>query len=492
VATVACAIGLGTAALYHTWGLTLSHYDAKAHLVVARRILDSMRPGWMQIGAVWLPLPHLLNVVPVQSDALYQTGLSAVAFSVAAFTIGATALWQLVRKATGSVVAAAAGFLVFVTQPDVLYLQSTPMTEPLLMGLCLFGVYRTWEWVHARGAGRTVAPGLAFALACLTRYEAWPVAAAAVLIAPAALVRMGVPPPVAMRKAAAFACYPAAAIAAFMWLSHLTIGQWLVTSGFYEIDGSIHQKPLAVLEVVWTGVMRVNGPLVSVTALAALVMLLRRAWQVRDASHLLAVLPLLACLTLPLYAFWHGHPFRSRYMVPSTMAVAAMAGVGVGLLPRYRRVAAAIIAATALIEVPPFSQHAPMLVEAQRDAGLVRGRQELTACWMEHDDETPILASMGSLAHYMQETSHAGLQLRRFIHEGIGDLWADSLADAGRHAGWILIEEQAEGGDAIARITRSDSAFLARFERQCEGGGVGLYRRQQADHTIAAGGSGAS
>jgi hypothetical protein len=60
-------------------GLTLSHYDAKAHLVVARRVFDSLTPSWEQIGAVWLPLPHVLNALPVQIDWMYRTGASAIA-----------------------------------------------------------------------------------------------------------------------------------------------------------------------------------------------------------------------------------------------------------------------------------------------------------------------------------------------------------------------------------------------------------------------------
>lgn len=478
VAAVAGAIGLGTAALYHTWGLTLSHYDAKAHLVVARRVVDSMRPGWVQIGAVWLPLPHLLNVIPVQSDLLYRTGLSAVAFSVAAFTIGATALWEVVRKATGSKVAAAAAFIIFVTHPDVLYLQATPMTEPLLMGLCLLGICWTWDWVHAGGHGAAFAPGVAFALACLTRYEAWAVTTAAILLVPVTLTYEGAPRRVALKKAAMLACYPAAAILLFMLLSRLTIGRWLVTGGFFDVDPSIHRQPLAVLHVVAAGLTSVNGALMMTIVVTALVILLRNIIRGGGASHLLIVLPLLACVSLPLYAFWNGHPFRSRYMVPSTMAVAAIAGVGVGLLPRRRLAAATLVAATALFEMPPWSKHAPMLLEAQRDVELVRARRDLTTCWMKDYDETPILASMGSLAPYMHETSRAGLRLRQYIHEGIGDLWAESLTDAGRHAGWILLEEEAEGGDILARISRSDRTFLARFERQCEGGGVAVYRRQ--------------
>ena len=54
----AVLFGTYAAWVYAGAGLTLSHYDAKAHLVVARRVIDSLTPGWKQIGAVWLPLPH--------------------------------------------------------------------------------------------------------------------------------------------------------------------------------------------------------------------------------------------------------------------------------------------------------------------------------------------------------------------------------------------------------------------------------------------------
>ena len=83
VAIAVALAGLGAAFYYAQLGLTLSHYDAKGHLVVARRIIDSLTPGWRQIGAVWLPLPHLLNFLPVQIDAFYRSGASGVAISIA-------------------------------------------------------------------------------------------------------------------------------------------------------------------------------------------------------------------------------------------------------------------------------------------------------------------------------------------------------------------------------------------------------------------------
>ena len=98
----ALTIGAAAALFYAHAGLTLSHYDARAHLVVARRIFDSLTPGWQQVGAVWLPLPHLLNMLPVQVDVLYRTGASAVAISVASTAIAAWALASLILRTTGS------------------------------------------------------------------------------------------------------------------------------------------------------------------------------------------------------------------------------------------------------------------------------------------------------------------------------------------------------------------------------------------------------
>ena len=476
VALIALVVGTTAAVSYYVRDLTLSHYDAKAHLVVARRIVDSMQPGWMQIGAVWLPLPHLLNLIPVQVDAFYRTGLSAVAFSVGGFVLGATALWAIVARATGSAPAAWAAFAVFAAHPDVLYLQATPMTESLLMGLCLLGIALTWRWVVDDATGNPWAAGTVLALACLTRYEAWPTTAAALMLSYGALVRASVSARPALARVAVLGIYPAIAILAFMVLSRLTVGSWLVTDGFFDIQPSLYHQPAAVLHAVHLGVRRLNGNLMTAISGAGLAVVLVSIVRARTAAHLAVILALGACVALPLYAFWNGHPFRIRYMVPLTTSVAAFAGLGVGLLPRLRGLAAAVVVATAFAETPPFSG-SPMVVEAQRDATSVVARRSVTECLLRNYDHTPILASMGSLAPYMQETARAGLSIRQFIHEGIGQLWADSLIDPGRHASWLLMEEHAEGGDVLSRLSRESSAFLAAFTRECEGGGVALYRR---------------
>ena len=79
----------------------LLHFDAKAHLVVSRRVFDNLTPGWSQLGAIWLPLPHILNALPAQTDFLYHSGLFAGALGLLSFVAGVAALSVAAARVTG-------------------------------------------------------------------------------------------------------------------------------------------------------------------------------------------------------------------------------------------------------------------------------------------------------------------------------------------------------------------------------------------------------
>jgi hypothetical protein len=475
----ACALAWGAIAAwhYHSVGLTLSHYDAKGHLVVARRIFDSITPGWKQIGAVWLPLPHLLNVLPVQVDAFYRTGASGVALSVLAFALTCRAAAHIVLRATGSASAAllAAGLLAL--NPNLLYLQATPMTEPLLLAGLMLSALALQRWIEAPALGQGALAGVFLACACLTRYEAWPFTAAALTLTAIARWRRHGGFARSLVATAAIAVFPALAIAGFLVLGKLTTNHWFVTDGFYVVDPALARRPAAVTAAIWFGLRRLgSAPLAWTAALAAAVV----AWRgLRDRRHAsaLVTLALAAVAALPWYAFYEGHPFRIRYMVPLVAGAAVGVGIGVGWLPRSIRRAAALLLLVALpVLLPPLGSGAAMVAEAKWDQPKSAARRHVTACLAaERQPGEPILASMGSLAHYMQELSAIGLDIEDFIHEGNGSYWVDGLSAPGLHVPWVLAEERSEGGDAVARRAARDPEYLAWFARRCEGGGVALY-----------------
>jgi hypothetical protein len=499
IAALAIVGGAFTAWHYHRLGLTLSHYDARGHLVVARRIADSLTPGWQQIGAVWLPLPHLLNAVPVQLDLFYRTGASAVAISILSYAISAGAIGWILLMLTSSVPAAAAGAAVFALNPNVLYLQSTPMTEPLLLATTTGAVAMLIAWCNeaalkgcatsdtvaltsgsAALQGGHHAVGFAFALACLTRYEAWPVTISALVAAAWTLWRRGAPLADAIRGVTNIALFPAAAVAAFAIFSRVVIGEWFLAGGFFVPENKALGDPLlAAAEIGW-GARALSGTALTAAGAAGLGIAVGLGLVSRRRADASIVVALVATAAVPWVAFLDGHPFRIRYMVPLMAIEAVGAGLAAGVLP-WRRVQAGAAAALVLLatyELRPLDASAPMVVEAQWDRPNAPERARVTACIGARAPGGKIMASMGSLGHYMQETAAAGVAVREFLHEGNGDIWLAALLDPRPFVDWILIEEKAEEGDMLARLARQRPSFLDGFERVCDGAGMVLYRRR--------------
>ena len=459
--------------------LVLSHYDAKAHLVVARRVIDSITPGWQQIGAVWLPLPHLIQILPTQVDVLYRTGAFASLVSIASFTLMVWAAARLVLAMTGSVPGAITAAALLIANPNLLYLQSTPMTEALTLASVFLVVLWLYEWVA--GQPREIPAKLAAALfaAAWTRYEAWLIVAAALTLAALSMLRTGVGLGRTTRLVAGLGVWPAMAVVVFALNSRLTTGQWLVTGGFYEVDPTYHGLPLKSLIAVWWGTHRLTGYVLEIVAIGTAVWLIVRTAFRPAATPSLIPLALVAAAFLPFYAFVEGHPFRVRYMVILAAVCALMGGLavaGIRRRPAAVALAAALLTASA-VESPPWSLRAPMLEEAQWDVPRTIERRRVTDCLRGSYDEEKVVASMGSLAHYMQELSRAGFDISDFVHEGNGAIWELALATGpAAHAGWMIVEEQSEGGDVLARRMREDVTFAAGMTRLCAGGGVALYR----------------
>jgi hypothetical protein len=478
IAAIAFLFGVYAALYYSRLGLALAHYDARAHLVVARRILDSLTPGWQQIGAVWLPLPHVLNMLPVQVDGWYRSGASAIALSVTSMAVATWALARFSVMTTGSVVAGAAGGALLMLNPNLLYLQSTPMTEPLLLATCLLAISLTADWVDADGTAGTRAAGWAIVAACMTRYEAWPVCGAVLGLAWLALLRRGQPLDTSLKRTIRLATYPAIALVLFSANSRWTTGTWFVPAGFFVPENEALGNAALAFTQVRESVARLSGDAWLWPAYAASLGVLVAVVRRRGQAHLLLVLALAAAAVLPWYAFYQGHPLRIRYGLPLVAACAALTATGIGLLWRSLRLPAAVaIVVWASTQGSPFSAHAPMIGEAQRDATNKVGRGNVTNYLRDHWDGTTIMMSMGSLAHYMHDLTELHMQVRDFLQEGNEQLWVHAASQGPRgFVRWVVIEERAEGGDVLFQAASKDPGFLEGFDRVAEGGGVALYR----------------
>ncbi len=178
--TMAAAIGY-----FYRSGSILYSGDAEAHLDIARRVVDSRTPGWSQIGTTWLPLPHLLMIPLVRHDWLWRTGLAGAIVSGVSMSLAAAFLFASVQRIFANTTAAAAAVAVFLLNPNVLYVGSVPLTEPVSFAACLALLYFTVRFRATQGWGALLGAGIAGLAGALTRYEGWfllPFAAAYILV----------------------------------------------------------------------------------------------------------------------------------------------------------------------------------------------------------------------------------------------------------------------------------------------------------------------
>ena len=161
----------------------LLYGDAIAHINIARRVFDSKTPGLLQLGTVWLPLPHLLMIPFLVSMKMWRTGAGGSIPSMAAYVFGVVGIFRLTRSALSNemsdrVASLAAWFaaVIYAANPNLIYMQSTAMGESIYLALIIWAVAFFADAVRGDAKALTKC-ALCLAGGCLTRYDGWFVAA---------------------------------------------------------------------------------------------------------------------------------------------------------------------------------------------------------------------------------------------------------------------------------------------------------------------------
>ena len=173
VAVAATVIGLWAVGLYRQAGLLLIQGDSVAHLDTARGVFDSLTPSFAQLGGVWLPLPHLLMLPLIWIDPLWRSGLAGSLPSVVAFALAAVYIQQIALLLTGNRAVGLCAAALFVTNPNMLFMQATPMTEALTIFLVIASTYHLLRFVREGSFLHLLANAGFVAAATLSRYETW-------------------------------------------------------------------------------------------------------------------------------------------------------------------------------------------------------------------------------------------------------------------------------------------------------------------------------
>jgi len=165
----------------------LMHGDATAHINIARRVFDSLTPGPLQLGTVWLPLPHILMMPFLVSDKLWQSGMGGSIPSIIAYVLGVLGIARLVggllssgsETATSARIGVWIAALAYGANPNLIYMQTTALTETLYLAFFIWALVYFAEFLRQLGAVDITASRslrrCAYCIACaeMTRYDGW-------------------------------------------------------------------------------------------------------------------------------------------------------------------------------------------------------------------------------------------------------------------------------------------------------------------------------
>ncbi len=159
--------------VYYADGLGLSYNDARSHLNIGRRVVEGLKPGIAQLGSVWLPLPHILISLTVWNDFMWHSGLAGAVFSMISYVATSIIIYFFLKQLGVGITGRLVGVFVFALNTNILYLQSTAMTELLLLCTMTAAVYELMMWFKSDKLLYLIRCAFWVMLSTLARYDGW-------------------------------------------------------------------------------------------------------------------------------------------------------------------------------------------------------------------------------------------------------------------------------------------------------------------------------
>ena len=121
----------------------------------------------------WLPLLHVLELPFIWNDYLWHSGLAGGIVSTVAAWGSVFFAFRLAQDLTGSKFAGFAAGLLLLSNPNLLYMQTTPMDESLFICTTLGSAHYLMRWVRDSRDQDLVLAGLFGLATAFNRYEGW-------------------------------------------------------------------------------------------------------------------------------------------------------------------------------------------------------------------------------------------------------------------------------------------------------------------------------
>lgn len=460
-------------------GLGVAYNDARSHLDIGRRVVENLKPGLAQLGSVWLPLPHFLMIFTVWSDVLWHSGLSGALQSMISFVATGSLIYFFLKRVKVGWVGRIFGVVIFVTNLNVLYLQSTAMTELLLLATMLAGVYEILIW-HMNGSIQALTKSAFWImLSTLIRYEGWFLFLyVTVLIFIRALRSRGYK----NAEGAVILFGTLAGFGIFIWLLW---NQLIFRDLFYFISGpysaAVQQIQLAqagvlptkhnlffsIMTYVYAVIFNSSFFLFLVSILGAFLFFTDKnvSKEVKLASSALFVPFLFNVMALymgqsVLYVQnLNGSWFNVRYGLMMIPAEAMFAGFFIHKVCRLRWIFLGMFLFVSFFSV--VNRDIVTLDDALVGASGKNVKE--VSGWLANNASPKGGFILISVASHDAIIFSSGMRMSRFIHEGTGDYWDLAKTHPASWARWIVMRTY-DDSDSTYRLLRYNKEFINSYK----------------------------
>jgi cellulose synthase/poly-beta-1,6-N-acetylglucosamine synthase-like glycosyltransferase len=502
---IACIVSIAAMWFFFSRHQTLLYGDAYAHMAIARRLFDSATPGLAQLGGVWLPLPHLVMVPLIWNDTLWRAGVAGSIPSMICYIIASVYIFLSARRLTRDSQASFIGTLLFILNPNMLYLQTTPLSELVLTATLTMTGYYFLAWVQEEDTNQLIKAAIASFLATLARYDGW-----SLFFVLAVLVVV-----IGRQKGHRWA-HIEGNLLVFCSLGGLGIGLWLLWCSvifgdpLYFLHGpfsaqaqqaellkqgvlfTYHNLPASIL-VYLTALIKTIGPgLAILSCISLLIFLVNR----RTSPELLVMLAFLTPLVFYVGSLYSGQAalfvpgavpahspytlFNVRYgaeaVAPAALFLAFLARLFSGWKKKLRFLSPEILVAIIMVQSALMATTGIITLQDGQSGTSCFASHPIEFFLVQHYNGGRILTDDYTAQDDALEPE-AGIRFENIIYEGSSQLWDQALKKTAAFVDWIIVNP-ANRHDLVANQIMLHPALLSPFTRVVqEQNGLSLYHK---------------
>ncbi len=496
-------------AYYYATGLILLFGDANSRLNIARGVIDSLRPGLGQLSNVWLPLPTLLMLPFIWNNFLWHSGIAGSVVSMAAYIIGGVYLFKSAKIISQSFFASFGATLIYALNINLLYFQTTAMSEPIFITALILGIYNLLVWIQdSKKLMYLIFAGIAMTAASLIRYEGWAVMFVSI---PAVAFYLWLKTKNYKVMEGNTILYTTIAVFGFViWSLYLTTlyGDPLywqhvyLSPSFQSTSKSVSANYTFNLSVIQasikylTAIVWMNGVIPALIALFSLPVLIVQTIR-KKTFYFLPLLLQSAIFLFMVYTLQRNTPINQPELTVAHMLSAQTQAYsefnmryGLTLLPLVALLSTYLFSIrfivlrlllVALLTIQVYSYFVPfytVIYQIPLGNNIERVKSDpikgnAMVQWLKGHYDGGLI--MISAKIHNPEMLELGFNFKTYIHEGTGEYWKKSIIEPQTYATWI-VSEPSNKDDQVAKYLNNSQVIKNNYTLVFNENGIEVYK----------------